>query len=82
MAIADAEIRLSEASSSASNYNNIITLISNFSYVFSYTNESEENYKGDCKLDEQISDLINFLNTNLTDNDAYQSLREVTLKNK
>ena len=34
--------------------------------------------KGDCKLDEQIDDLVIFLNTNLTDNDAYQSLREVT----
>jgi hypothetical protein len=53
-----------------------------YSYVFSYSNELEENYKGDCKLDEQINDLINFLNTNLTDNDAYQSLREITLKNK
>ena len=53
-----------------------------YSYVFSYSNELEENYKGNCKLDEQINDLINFLNTNLTDNDAYQSLREITLKNK
>ena len=53
-----------------------------YSNVFTYSNELEENYKGDCKLDEQINDLINFLNTNLTDNDAYQSLREITLKNK
>lgn len=53
-----------------------------YSYVFSYSNETEENYKGDCKLDEQINDLVDFLNTNLTDNDAYQSLREITAKNK
>ena len=53
-----------------------------YSYVFSYSNELEEDYKGDYKLDEQINDLVNFLNTNLTDNDAYQSLREITLKNK
>ena len=53
-----------------------------YSYVFSYTNETEENFRGDYKLDDQINDLVNFLNANLTDNDAYQSLREITLKNK
>lgn len=40
--IADAEIRLSEASSSASNYNNIMTLISNFNKIYSVANEEEK----------------------------------------
>lgn len=53
-----------------------------YSYVFSYSNETAEDYKGDYKLDEQINDLVNFLNSNLTDNDAYQSLRIITAKNK
>ena len=53
-----------------------------YSYVFSYTNEESESIKGEYKLEEQIEDLVRFLNTNLTDNNALESLKEITLKNK
>lgn len=53
-----------------------------YSYVFSYTNEETETLSGDYKLEEQINDLVRFLNTNLTDNNALDSLMEITYKNK
>ena len=53
-----------------------------YSYVFSYTNEETENLKGELKLEEQIEDLVRFLNENLTDNNALESLQEITFKNK
>lgn len=53
-----------------------------YSYVFSYTNEETENVHGELKLEEQIDDLVRFLNENLTDNNALESLQEITIKNK
>ena len=53
-----------------------------YSYIFSYTNEESESKTGELKLEEQIEDLIRFLNTNLTDNNAYESLQLITHKNK
>ena len=40
--IDDAEIRLADANSSTSNYNNIMTLISNFNKIYSVANEEEK----------------------------------------
>lgn len=53
-----------------------------YSYVFSYTNEKTANNKGESKLEEQLEDFINFLNNYLTDNNALESLINITGKSK
>ena len=53
-----------------------------YSYIFSYTNEETENVHGELKLEEQIEDLVRFLNSNLTDNNALESLQNITIKSK
>ena len=52
-----------------------------YSYIFSYTDEEETINDSSSKLQDQILDFINFLNQYLKEENAYEQLANITIKN-